>query len=86
MFKSCLHLDAYEFLSMLYSDSFQAYERMYQLRNEVEVHGNTDYAVIVWSDKDNYYDCDDYSVIAQIGRWIAEHLPGIDYIYVDFKD
>ena len=86
MFKTCMHLDAVEFFLMLYSDPFEAYNHVYQLRDEVEVRGDADYSVIVCSDKDNYYDCDDNSVVAEIGRWIAEHLPGIDYIYVDFKN
>ena len=85
MFKSCLHLDVYEFLSMLYSDPFQAYNRMYQLRDEVEVRGDTDYAVIIYSDKDNYYDADDDSVTAEMGRWIAKNLPGINYVYAEFS-
>jgi hypothetical protein len=82
-----MHLDAVEFFLMLYPDPVEAHNHVYQLRDEVEVRGgDTDYSVIVWTANGYFYDYNDNSVVAQIGRWIAEHLPGIDYIYVDFKN
>ena len=85
MFKTCMHLNAYEFFQSQCSDMFLARIRAWDLSKELAICDDSGHAAIVWSDKDNYYDCDDNGPVAEIGRWIAKYLPGIDYIYVDFK-
>ena len=43
--------------------------------------------VKVYADKSDQsvYDADDMTVRAQIGRWLADFIPLLDYIYIDIE-
>ena len=39
----------------------------------------------IWSDNGSAYDADDMTARAQIGRWLAEHLPALNFAYIDLE-
>ena len=89
LFSAHLHIKAQDLVQLVIPDSSvqEKDDMIYGLREEAYVNGDTAYAIKFWADSNGYlFDADDMSYTAILGRWIAKHLPEVDFIYVDFED
>ena len=89
LFSAHLHIKARDVPQLLIPESFAMEKEamIYGLREEAYVCGDIAYSVKFWADTNGcVFDADDMSYTAILGRWIAEHLPASNFIYVDFDD
>ena len=89
LFSAHLHIKAEDLPQAVIPDSsaHEKEEMIYGLREEAYVHGDTAYAIKFWADTNGcLFDADDMSYTAILGRWIAQYLPAVNFIYVDFED
>ena len=89
LFSAHLHIKAEDLPQIVIPDSSdrEKEEMIYGLREEAYVCGDTAYAIKFWADTNGcLFDADDMSYTAILGRWIAKHLPTVNFIYVDFED
>ena len=89
LFSAYIHIkaeDVPQFIIPNYSAQDKE-EMIYGLREEACVRGDTAYAIKFWADTNGcVFDADDVSYTAILGRWIAQYLPSVNFIYVDFED
>lgn len=86
LFNSCMHADLIDMAEVMF-DGDEEKMRLFVNQFWIEENPVDEMSCIkVWSDRDNYYDADDMTARAQIGRWLAHYLPALKFAYMDLED